>query len=283
MIDKIGPFKRYTKKPNDITYGSIFYANFILPVPYFPKRTIRVFLPEDFDFNQKYPVIFMSDGQNIVDKYTTAFGAWEIDKRQHELIKEGYPSFIVVGIDCPKKWFERALEYSFPHMKIEQAEFLTIDFKYEPYSQLLHDYIANELYPLIKQYFPIADERKLTAVGGSSMGGVFALSSITRHPELFGYALCFSPAFHIYNRDEVNKYMEEAMQRMDKTTKFTFYSGGVDFEASFVEPATYMHRYLLEHGYKNVQLILDPKEIHNESAWSKHFNEAIKFWLDKKQ
>ena len=102
MEKYIGPFKLYNKKPNDIKYGHIYTLQVKLPVPFEKERTVRIYLPEGYNSNRKYPVMFMTDGQNIVDKYTSAYGAWDIDVRQHELIKEGFTPFIVVGIDCPK-------------------------------------------------------------------------------------------------------------------------------------------------------------------------------------
>ena len=92
-MKKIGPFKLYEKQPNDIKFGKIYFIEVKLPLPYSPKRIVRVYLPEDYDEKKKYPIIFMSDGQNIVDKYTSAYGAWDIDIHQHNLIKKGYPSF----------------------------------------------------------------------------------------------------------------------------------------------------------------------------------------------
>ena len=76
---QIGPFKLYTKKPNDITWGNLYTMEVVLPVLEQKKRTVRVFLPEGYSTNKKYPVLYMADGQNIVDKYTTASGAWDID------------------------------------------------------------------------------------------------------------------------------------------------------------------------------------------------------------
>ena len=102
MNKNIGPFKLYNQKPNDITCGYLYTMDVILPVPNCKRRTIRVYLPQGFSMKKRYPVIYMTDGQNIVDKYTTAFGAWDIDVRQKELIEEGYHPFIVVGVDCPK-------------------------------------------------------------------------------------------------------------------------------------------------------------------------------------
>ena len=179
-MENFGPFKLYTKVPNDIHYGKLYTTEVELPIIYSKKRTVRVYLPEDFDEHKKYPLLIMSDGQNIVDKYTTSFGAWSIDVHEHNLIQEGRRSFIVVGIDSAPNTIHRALEYSFPFIPIIYKGIKEYCFEnYEFQSHLFYKYIALELLPFIKQYFPISDNKEDIGVGGSSMGGVFATSLIT--------------------------------------------------------------------------------------------------------
>ena len=282
FVKNIGPFKLYDKTPNDIHYGKIFYMEVNLPILYSQKRIIRVYLPEDFDDKKKYPLLIMADGQNIVDKYTSAFGAWSIDVHEHNLLKEGYQSFIVVGIDCPKDPVHRALEYSFPHLTIGiehgGAEYNNRNLKFE--SHLLYEYISLELIPLIKTYFPITNKRKLIGVGGSSMGGVFAMSLITSYPEIYGFSLIFSPGFFLYDSKEVDRYLDKSVTKLNDHKLF-FYSGNVGFESKFLERTKKTYSYYKSHGIsdENINLLIDLNAEHNEASWSKHFEEAIKFWL----
>ena len=278
----IGPFKLYTKKPNDIRYGKIYTMEVNLPILYSKKRTVRVYIPEDFDENKKYPVLFMSDGQNIVDKYTSAYGAWDIDVHQHNLIKQGHRSFIVVGIDCPKNPVHRALEYSFPFIPIdtrETGEYNEENLEFE--SHLLYKYIAEELLPLVKKYFPISDKKEDVGAGGSSMGGVFSTSLLTSYPEVFGFALIFSPGFFLYKEDEVNKYFAHVLPKLNNHRLY-LYCGVIGFEGMFVERTQKAYDYFLKKGFNknNIKLVFDPECEHNEAAWSKHFEDAIKFLID---
>ena len=280
-MEKIGPFKLYSKTPNDIHFGKLYTMEVKLPILYSKKRLIRVYLPEDFDQKKKYPVLFMADGQNIVDKYTSAFGAWSIDVHEHNLIKEGYPSFIVVGIDSPKDYIHRALEYSFPFLKIETkdtGEFNECGLQFE--SHLLYRYITEDLLPLIKQYFPISDERKDVGVGGSSMGGVFALSLITSYPDVFGFALIFSPGNFLYSPDKLKEYLDQSVSKLNDHKLF-FYSGNVGFESNFLERTIDCYNYFKNNRLdeNHLALLTDLEAEHNETSWSKHFEDAIKFWL----
>lgn len=278
----VGPFKLYTKTPNDIQYGYLYITEVELPILYSKKRTVRVYLPEDFDENKKYPVLFMADGQNIVDKYTSAFGAWDIDVHQHNLIKEVYPSFIVVGIDCPVNPVHRALEDSFPLISIEEkhtGEFNREGLEFE--SHLLFKYIANELLSLVKKYFPISDKNECVGAGGSSMGGVFSLSLLTSYPEVFGFALVFSPGIFLYKDEEVKKYLNQSILKLDDHKLF-FYSGNIGFESEFLEKTIDTYNFYKNHGLddRHLRLLIDHDAEHNERAWSKHFEEAIKFWFE---
>lgn len=280
-MQNIGPFKLYTTVPNDIHYGKLYTTEVELPILYSKTRTIRVYLPEDFDPNKKYPVLFMADGQNIIDKYTSAFGAWSIDVHEHNLINEGHRSFIVVGIDSPKNPIHRALEYSFPFIQIEKnhtGEYNDKDYEFE--SHLLYKYIALELLPFLKQYFPISDKKEDIGVGGSSMGGVFSTSLLTSYPDVFGFALIFSPGFFLYKEEEQNKYLDEALPKLSNH-KLYFYSGEVGFETEFTERTKAAYNYFLEKGFnkENIKLVIDPSATHNEEAWSKHFEDSIKFLL----
>ena len=276
-----GPFKLYTKTPNDIQYGKLYTTEVSLPILYSKKRTIRVYLPEDFDEKKKYPVLFMADGQNIVDKYTSAFGAWDIDVHQHNLIQQDYPSFIVVGIDSPVNPVHRALEYSFPFIQIEAqntGEFNNEGLEFE--SHLLYKYIALELLPLVKKCFPISDKKEDVGAGGSSMGGVFATSLVTSYPDVFGFALIFSPGFFLYPKEKMFKYFDEAIPKLTNQRLY-FYCGNIAFESQFLDRTYSAYRYFKTKGYKdeNIEIELDMECGHNERSWSMHFEEAIKFWF----
>ena len=280
-MKRIGPFVQYSKRPNDITCGKLFTMEVYLPVPHQKKRTIRVYLPEGYDKNKRYPVIYMTDGQNIVDKYTTAFGAWDIDVRQAELIKEGYSPFIVVGIDCPKRGhLDRVREYTLQDVMISQ-QYMRPNVNPNPCSDILMDYIVNHVKPLIDKYFSTRPERKYTAFGGSSMGGLAAFNYGTKRKDIFGFALCFSPAFHLFEEDELYHYVDSLNINPKDYGKFFFYTGAVEFESLFLEPTKKMYQYFVNRGFdKNqVGLCVDLKQKHCEAAWSKHFAEAMRFWL----
>ena len=285
-MSNIGPFELYTKVPNDIHYGKLYTREVVMPLYYSPKRTIRVYVPEDFDPNKKYPLLVMSDGQNMVDRYTTSFGAWDIDDRMHELIQEGYPSFILLGIDSGPNFLHRALELSLPYIRMineEEGAGLAkwVDYQFE--SHLFFKYIVEDLIPEVKKYFPISDNKDDIGASGASMGGIYAFSIVAEYPETFGFSMIFSPGFFLYKESDLNGYFDKVYPRLTNQ-KLYMYTGSKDFEAKFTKRTIDAYNYFRNKGYpeSQIKLLVDKEAEHNEKAWSKHFNEAIRFWLKKK-
>ena len=285
-MSNIGPFELYSKTPNEIHYGKLYTREVVMPLYYSPKRTIRVYVPEGLDPNKKYPLLVMADGQNMVDRYTTAFGAWDIDDRMHELIQEGYPPFILLGIDSGPNFLHRALELSLPHIRMideEEGAGLAkwVDYQFE--SHLFFKYIVEDLIPEVKKYFPISDNKEDIAAGGASMGGIYAFSIVAEYPETFGFSMIFSPGFFLYKESDLNGYFDKVYPGLTNQ-KLYMYSGAKDFEAKFTKRTIDAYNYFKNKGYpeSQIKLLVDNEAEHNEKAWSKHFNEAIRFWLKKK-
>ncbi|MCB0292771.1 MAG: histidine kinase, partial [Calditrichaeota bacterium] len=65
-------------------------------------RDVIVWLPPDYEsaLQRRYPVLYMHDGQNIIDPQTSAFGQdWRVDEVADSLIRTGeIEPLIVVGI-----------------------------------------------------------------------------------------------------------------------------------------------------------------------------------------
>ena len=282
--NNIGKFKRYMKKPSTMKYGYYYISSFNLPFSKENKRTVRVWLPEDYDFdnpNKRYRVIYFSDGQNLVDKYLSAFGEWELDKTVHKLYKEGLDSVIAVGIDCPKDPYLRTIELCPPYIPKKEC---TKDWPHGPVVPLANeyvDYIVNDIKPIIDKYFYTLPDKEYTGIGGSSMGGIMSFYAYIYRPDIFGYSLSFSPAFFFYKKNDWEKILNEYDISPSKNGKLFLYSGGKDFEKIFLKPTINTYHYLDKKKYSNDQLVMliDTSEIHHEKAWAKYLPEALRFWL----
>ena len=280
---KIGPFKRFVNNPTTMKYGYYYCATFNLPFSKENKRVIRVWLPQSYDFsnpNNRYRVIYFSDGQNLVDRYLSAYGEWNLDETVNRLEEEGYPGLIAVGIDCPKEPIERTKELCPPYEPRKEI-FNEEGERFLPFADKYIDFIVNELKPLIDELFFTLSDKEHTGIGGSSMGGIMSYFAYMYRPDIFGFSLSFSPAFFFYKKNRWHEIMDSYNLNPNKNGRLFLYVGGKDFEARFTKPTIETYEYLLNKGFtkSQVNILTDLKEIHHERAWSKYLPTALRFLL----
>ncbi len=148
-------------------------------------RNINVWLPPDYEeSDNRYPVLYLQDGQNLFDESAAAFGVeWRADESAMELItKREIPELIIVGI-----WntADRMDEYT-----------LTKDERLNQGGRGL-DYIrfiVEELKPLVDRTYRTRTDCQSTSIGGSSLGGLIAMHACLENPDVFGNCLAFSPS-----------------------------------------------------------------------------------------
>ena len=65
------------------------------------ERRVWLYLPPDYDRSaERYPVLYMHDGQNVFDAATSFAGEWEMDETCERLIAEGdIEPLVVVAVD----------------------------------------------------------------------------------------------------------------------------------------------------------------------------------------
>lgn len=276
--NQIGPFSIDNSKTT-MQYG--FYYRMETKLPFADeKRMVRVWLPEDYDFDnpkKKYPVIYFADGQNLVNQELCAFGCWKLDQVAHQLLANKKVSFIAIGIDCPHDASTRFNELNppYPPERVKKNN--------HPYGDQFVNYIADILRPLINKHFYVKEEKEWTAIAGSSMGGIMAFyAGVTRH-DVFGFSLDFSPAFFLYKKATWCFLLEQFKIKPENQTRFFFYVGGQGFERQFIGTTkmTYEHLKSLDFDDKQVSLVIDLNEQHNETAWYKYLDQALLFWLLK--
>jgi len=176
-----------------ITGNVHFLKNFAMPQL---NRTtdIGIYLPPSYKIakQQKYPVLYMLDGQNLFDESTAYSDEWLVDESLEKLISTGkLDELIVVGIaNGPRRWNEyNPWDYkSWDSQKKEIGEGAkTIAF------------IKESLKPFIDGNYRTQTERSSTGLAGSSLGGLMALYAAMEHENLFGYVAAFSPSLAIEN------------------------------------------------------------------------------------
>ena len=160
------------------------------PLKEFPGRMIRVWLPPGYEDGQdRYPVIYCHDGQNIFDP-GGPFGSWSADKVAEEEMRSGrVRPAILVGIDNTS---DRVREYLPPPDVVPKgrpAEGETG--RADLYARFLLEVVK----PYVDRTYRTLSERENTLVLGSSMGGVVSHYLLESHGNSFSAAGVFSPAY----------------------------------------------------------------------------------------
>jgi len=273
MEEKIGSYKLYKKKPNAISYGYLYTKKFRLEFSKYSDRIVRIYVPENYDPSVKYPAMVFCDGQNMVDKYTTNYGEWNIDELEEQYVKEGHQGFIMIGIDCPPTHKGRDNEYIFGTVKK--------NFRYinqRPEGEKLFNWIIETLLPDVKKYFSISEN---IAFGGSSLGGEYSTLAGFSRPDIFKFVLAFSPCYLVYDYYDLKKWIKS--KKADELPRIILYCGNSGRVERFCRRSMgYMENWLKSIGFiegKNLKII-HSKLGHHESFWNKYFLEGIRFWLD---
>jgi len=158
-----------------------------LSFPGLLDREVTVYLPEAYASSpdERFPVIYMHDGQNLFDPAQAAFGVeGQVDETLDALTAGGrLGPHIVVGIHNTA---ERIDDYTpDPDPSIGSGG----------KGDLYADFIVNLLKPVVDASFRTLCGRENTALAGSSLGGLVSLHIVMRYPDVFGAVGCLSPSF----------------------------------------------------------------------------------------
>jgi predicted alpha/beta superfamily hydrolase len=253
--EKLSP----TVSPNVTVVDSVFLLSG--PGSY---RTIRIYLPPGYhQTSERFPVLYMHDGQNLFDRATSFSGEWEVDELFDRLHAEGKKVPIVVGIDNGGE--RRISEYT--------------PWKNEQYGGGEGDeyarFVLETLKPYIDHHYRTLPGRENSAVAGSSLGGLISFYMILRYPEVFSMAAVFSPSFW-YSREVYT--FARAVKR--KHPARIYMMGGTDEYGQLVPQMEEMQKILRKRGYRKNEVHLKVVEggKHNEELWRTQMEDAFN-WL----
>ncbi|WP_179008454.1 alpha/beta hydrolase [Winogradskyella forsetii] len=236
-------------------------TKFIMAAPQLDSlKTIWVFLPTDYKNSKKdYPVIYMHDAQNLFDSETSYVGEWEVDEYMDSLSDN---ESIIIGIE---------------HGNEKRIDELT-PYTHEKYGGGKGDayltFIKNTLKPHIDVTYRTKSEAANTTIFGSSLGGLISFYAAIKHPEIFGKAGVFSPAFWI--NPEIFELVKST--EIPETSKFYFLAG-TDEGETMIPKLEEMIKLLQSKGVKESQFEMHSIEggKHNEKFWAEHFGEAYDY------
>ena len=229
-------------------------------------RDLIVWLPPSYrkEPKRRYPVLYMHDGQNIIDPSTSFIGYdWHVDNVADSLIRASkMEEIIVVGMyNTP----DRTAEYSDTDLGRNYAEF-----------------VVRRLKPLIDSTYRTLPGREHTAVMGSSMGGLISFLFVWWHPDVFSMAGCLSSAFmreHTQILSDVEKYSGSR-----KPIRIYLDCGGNGLDERLKPGMDEMASLLKKKGFVDgvdYQVYFDEHAGHDEHAWAARIWRPLLFMFGK--
>ena len=236
------------------------------------KRRVWVYLPQGYESGlDRYPVLYMHDGQNIFDNATAFAGEWGIDETLDSLQAVRGKGVIVVAVDHGGD--KRIDEYSpWKHAKYGGGE----GAKYV-------DFLVKRLKPFIDSRYRTEPDRLNTGIAGSSMGGLISLYALVKYPDVFARAGIFSPALWI--APEAYSFVRAAAP-LKPDVRIYFVSGALEASTGddpgvYVRDQQRMVDTLIAAGLRkdaNVVAFVRADGKHAEWFWRREFPAAYK-WL----
>jgi len=236
------------------------------------NRRLLVYLPPDYekDKSQRYPVLYMQDGQNLFDDATSFAGEWHVDETAERLIKEGkIRPLIIVGIE--NAGGDRVDEYTPVSSRGEGGR-----------GALYAKFVVDEVKPFIDKTYRTKPDQASTGIGGSSLGGLISLYIVKQHPDVFGRCAAVSPSLW-WN---LGQFLAEAQKdaAWARGTRIWFDMGTKEDEENVmvsqmrINDCTDFARSLERAGLKPGQDFTWRKiegATHNEAAWADRFDDVL--------
>lgn len=225
-------------------------------------RRIWIYLPPSYQSaNKSYPVLYMQDGQNLFDAFTSGYGEWGIDETLDSLAAKGMAESIVVGID--HGGVARMTEYN-PYQSSYGAG----------QGKAYVEFLVHTLKPYVDQHYRTLTDRQHTAIAGSSMGGLIAMYAMASYPNVFGAAGIFSPAFWIGQGIEAD--LRAAKPALAKANIY-FVAGQLEGDA-MLRDMDRVYRILDPKAKQQRVIKLESKDgQHQEWFWRREFVSFYKF------
>jgi len=230
------------------------------------RRQVDVYLPMSYSAGRdRYPVVYMHDGQNLSDPDTAFAGTWRLDAAVDELAARGIEA-IVVGIHHAGE--KRIAEYSpFPDRRFGEGQG-------DAYLAFLVDTVK----PRIDRLFRSRADRNSTAIVGSSMGGLVSLYAFLVRGDVFGGAGVMSPALW-YGQGRIFDVVQTAPAPRGRV----YIDVGAYEGVGTVRNARRLARLLTRRGLRrkdrSLRFVEDPRGRHSEDDWARRLPDALEFLL----
>ena len=150
------------------------------------QRKVYVYLPEGFEPDAAFPVLYMFDGHNVFFDEDATYGkSWGMK----EYLENDRTPLVVVAVDC---------NHSPDHGRLK--EYAPFYFQAPGIGQIrgrghaYMEWLTQQLKPFIDEHYPVLPDRENTFIAGSSMGGLMTLYALTDYGHIFSRGASLSPS-----------------------------------------------------------------------------------------
>lgn len=223
------------------------------------SRSFRVYLPRGYrqHVNRRYPVLYMQDGQNIFEN--GGFGSWNAHRALDRCVARGeVEEVIVVAVDHGPARFG-------DYVPAEDGG----------HNQRYGRFLAQELKPHIDRLYRTRTGPQDTALVGSSLGGVAALSIAWDHFHVFGKVASLSGSWWLKG------FQKRIAGQGRRPLKIYLDSGNAGPYNDCVHHTLSLRDELLgRFGYRpghDMLHLTGEGDSHTESAWGHRLTFALRF------
>ncbi len=229
-------------------------------------RTIIVYLPPGYDARgvDRYPVLYLQDGQNVFDRATSIGEEWHVDEVAQTLILSGeIQPLIVVGIY--NTGVHRIDEYT-PTASADGGGHAA------DYGRML----VEELKPFIDHTYLTLPSAASTALGGSSLGGLLTVHLGLRYPTSFSRLAVLSPSVWWDDREILRE-----VEALPATLPLRIWlDAGTAEGEKVLTDARALRDALVAKGWTigdDLAYLEAPGGEHNEQSWAARIDSVLKF------
>ena len=162
------------------------------------QRRLYVRLPSGYDSSERsYPVLYILDGEFF---FSHASAAVQFLSETRFIRNHPMPEVVVVGVVNQ----DRNRDFTPTHAPVQG----TLRFPTSGQADRFIEFLEDEVFPLVESRYRTQPYR---IVAGWSLGGLFAVDTYLRHPDLFSAYLAISPSLW-WDEDKELTQLESALQ-----------------------------------------------------------------------
>ena len=260
------------------------------------SRNLTIWLPENYqaDSDQRYPVIYAHDGQNLFEPgYSYGGVEWGLDETATRLMRDGdVRPAIIVGIwNTDRRWQEYAPQKVIEHLTGDTSSEWLGEAPPELKGDAYLRFIIEELKPFIDRTYATLPDRENTMIMGSSMGGLISLYAMAEHPDTFSKAAAVSIHWPLADPGSAISMQADAVMQdylatsaLDSRRQAIWFDHGTEtLDAAYPPHAAAMETWFRDNGWEEGRATFRsyPGTDHSESAWAARADEILTFLLEK--